>query len=191
MNTSTQETTLLQERMHWGIYLFPALFTVSFVVLMIPEFLVCHMFSSMTQSLVPGTQSLMLTIFPYFFSFVQLGTCAILFAIVKIARSKSLVTLTNRRLMFRTGVLSKTSGELPLENVEATFLHEPFLGRVFGFGTVIATGVGGIQFPLHFIGAAEQFHTALQNAVATAKRTIQLPNKMPLHNDESRYMPKS
>ena len=73
------------------------------------------------------------------------------FVSIWITYSKSQITLTDRRLLFRTGFIMRVSGELPLANIEAIFLIEPLLGRIFGFGTVGVTSVGGASLPLRFI----------------------------------------
>ena len=106
---------------------------------------------------------------------------------------KSEITLTNRRLIFRTGLVMRVAGELPLENVEAMIIVEPLLGRAFGYGTVIVTSVGGLRFPLRYIGSPQNFHANLQQAVNNAKRPVTTVNKIspPPLSDDSRYMPKS
>jgi uncharacterized membrane protein YdbT with pleckstrin-like domain len=46
--------------------------------------------------------------------------------------ANSEITLTNKRLIYRTGFLARAAGELPLENVDAIFIFEPLLGRLLG-----------------------------------------------------------
>jgi hypothetical protein len=109
--------------------------------------------------------------------------------------SKSEIFLTDRRLLFRAGFLSRRSGELPLENVESIYLSEPLVGRMFGYGTVMVTSVGGARFPLSFIGSPQGFHSMLQKAVADAKssaRGIPKPpeGRPPPRDDDARYRPK-
>src|SRR5260370_10610068 len=109
--------------------------------------------------------------------------------VLLVAYLKSEITLTNRRLIYRTGLLSRMSGELPLENVDTIVVFESLLGRAFGFGTVTVTSVGGMHFPLSYIGASQSFYAALQKAVKDAKSP---PQKFPPSPppDDSRYMPK-
>jgi hypothetical protein len=99
------------------------------------------------------------------------------------------ITLTNKRLIYRTGFLVRAAGELPLENVEAMFILEPLLGRLLGYGTVAVSTLGGLQSPLRFIGKPHVFHAALQRAVADAKAPSRRPPKPPPQPlDDSRYM---
>jgi hypothetical protein len=83
------------------------------------------------------------------------------------------------------------SGELPLENIETIFLVEPLLGRIFSFGTISLTSVGGARFPLRFIGTPKNFHIELQSAVAAAKMPrAHIKPPTPPADDHSRFMPK-
>jgi uncharacterized membrane protein YdbT with pleckstrin-like domain len=112
--------------------------------------------------------------------------------VVLVAYLSCQITLTNKRLVYRTGFLARAAGELPLENVEATFILEPLLGRLLGYGTVAVSTLGGLQLPLRFIGNPQVFHAALQRAVADAKAPSRPPPKPPSSAlDNSRYMPRA
>jgi hypothetical protein len=115
-----------------------------------------------------------------------------LLVVVLSAYLKSSITLTDRRLIYRTGLLSRVTGELPLNNVEAIILAEPPLGRLLGYGTVTVTSVGGLRFPLRYLATPAEFHTFLQKAITAAKSPAQPATKLPVQptSDDSRYMPK-
>ncbi len=120
-----------------------------------------------------------------------LGACLVCFVSTLFAYLKSEITLTNQRLLFKTGFIMRVSGELPLENIETIFLVEPLLGRIFGFGTILVTSVGGAKFPLRYIGTPKIFHIELQSAVAVAKMPrVPIKPPIPPADDHSRYMPK-
>jgi uncharacterized membrane protein YdbT with pleckstrin-like domain len=106
---------------------------------------------------------------------------------VLIAYLNSQIMLTNKRLIYRTGFLARAAGELPLENVEAMFISEPLLGRLLSYGTVAVSTLGGLQFPLRFIGKPQVFHAVLQGAVADAKAASRpTPRPAPVALDNSR-----
>jgi uncharacterized membrane protein YdbT with pleckstrin-like domain len=65
------------------------------------------------------------------------------FIVILLAYQNSEITLTNKRLIHRTGFVARAAGELPLENVEALFILEPLLGRLLGYGTVSAGSAPG------------------------------------------------
>jgi len=101
------------------------------------------------------------------------------------------ITLTNRRLVFRSGLLSRRSGELPLENIESVFISEPLFGRLLGYGTVTVTTVGGQTMPFQFIRTPRRFYALLKEAANATKTLGPSATKVATSapNDDSRYMP--
>jgi|ERR1017187_3795494 hypothetical protein len=185
------ETTLAKVRLHWGIFI-PAFLVVFALPLPVLPMLIfvkttANMMSQFGQQ--PAESNswvLWLVVIPDLLIF------GFLFLVTWFAYLKSEIMLTNKRLIFRTGLLSRVSGELPLENVESIFIIEPFIGRLCGYGTVTVTSIGGRAFPLHCVGSPQNFHAALQRAVANAKARGKSVSKpvTPAQDDDSRYMPK-
>lgn len=185
------ETTLATVRLHWGVFI-PAFFILFALSLPIfPVMFFVKMTADMMSQLNPQPTSsnswlLLIVLVPDLFIS---GTVLL---VTWIAYLKSEIKLTDKRLIFRTGLLSRLSGELPLENVESIFIIEPFIGRLCGYGTVTVTSLGGRAFPLHCIGSPLTFHAALQNAVVYAKtpRSPNLKPAPPRQDDDSRFRPK-
>lgn len=188
------ETTLARERLHWGIFILPLLIL---LFAAIPEIILINIFKKLFATIEPiggNTQPQR----PFFWLYAMMifvgampGVLALLGAWLSYTKSELL--LTSKRLMFRTGFLNKISGELPLENVESIYIAEPLFGRMFGYGTVAVTSVGGAIFPLRYIGSPQQFHSKLQQAVATAKSPANISMQPPHKNigdGDSRYMPR-
>jgi uncharacterized membrane protein YdbT with pleckstrin-like domain len=183
------EKTLIKTRLHWAIFI-PALLT--FLVLFIPALLAVFSLNVMVNAI---TQIIHLPSYPGWIWMVAFTPAVVfggtMFLITWNAYSHSEITLTNRRLIFRAGFLSRITGELPLQNVEAIFIIEPLIGRLFGFGTILVTSVGASRFPLRLIEAPQVFHATLQSAISDAKRGNKAVPKMPSPtSDDSRYMPK-
>jgi uncharacterized membrane protein YdbT with pleckstrin-like domain len=192
MNDVQNETTLAQARLHWAIFILPLLATGMLLLVALPFLFLIHVFSNMVSQINPQHVTPVggfLSVFP-FLPVVIVGLP--LLVITWVAYLKSEITLTNRRLIFRAGFLMRIAGEIPLENVEAIIIVEPLMGRVFGYGTVIVTSVGGLRFPLRYIGEAQNFHAKLQQAVKDAKRPAQAGKKVSVSrpDDDSRYLPK-
>jgi uncharacterized membrane protein YdbT with pleckstrin-like domain len=196
MNQNSDETILRRERLHKGIFILPALVFALPLVPLIALFFVLSFIHQKTseafQQMQPQSNPSWLLYLPILALVVPwLLACLMSFVSTLLAYLKSEITLTNRRLLFRTGFLMRVSGELPLENIEAIFLVEPLLGRIFGYGTILLTSVGGAKFPLRFIGTPKIFHVDLQSAVAVAKLPRQhIKTPAPPADDYSRYMPK-
>jgi uncharacterized membrane protein YdbT with pleckstrin-like domain len=189
-----QETTLAKVRLHWGIFIPVLLFALCPILLLLPFMFLMHgLFNTLGQMGMPANPSLNLIWLPVLAPYLVMILGLLLGTWFSYLKSE--VTLTDRRLIFRTGFLSRRSGELPLENVESIFISEPLLGRIFGYGTVTVTTIGGAGFPLAFIGSAQSFHATVQNAVVDAKnctRGFPKPPESgsPVQDDDSRYKPK-
>jgi len=192
MNNLEKEITLAQLKLHWGIFVPVVMTATLFLVAMIPMVVMiraandlAHQFNAQVSNTI-SCFLLILILLP------EIVIALPLLLLTLAAYSKSSITLTNRRLIFRTGLLARVQGELPLENMEMILLNEPPLGRLLGYGTLTVTSLGGLRFPLRYVASPIGFHAALQQAVAAAKSPVN-PSPPPastgLH-DDSPYMPK-
>ena len=57
--------------------------------------------------------------------------------------------LTNQRIIAKRGYIRQHSLELMLTKVESIQVKQPFVGRLFNYGTIVVTGTGGTreEFP--------------------------------------------
>jgi hypothetical protein len=174
MNLNNSEYILRRERLHKGLFILPALV---FVLPLIPIVALCFFISIIHRQTNDFFQQMQAQSNPSGLLYLPVLVLAVPWLLVSLvsfvstlfAYLKSEITLTNQRLLFRTGFILRVSGELPLENIETIFLVEPLLGRILGYGTILLTSVGAARFPLRYIGAPQVFHEALQSAVAAAK----------------------
>lgn len=60
------------------------------------------------------------------------------------------LTLTDQRLIIRSGVFTKTTNETELYRVRDTAIEEPFFYRLFGVGNVIIYSTDEAEGRLHF-----------------------------------------
>jgi uncharacterized membrane protein YdbT with pleckstrin-like domain len=196
---SQQETTLAKVRLHWGIFV-PALL-LAFLPLLayLPIILLAHgLLKSLGQLGMRSNQNPAMPSLNLVWLMAEVvGLVVVLSPLLGawFAYAKSEVTLTNRRLVFRSGFLSRRSGELPLENVESIYISEPLIGRICGYGTVTVTSLGGASFRLSFIGSPQSLHSTVQEAVLNAKKTVRGISKPSdsierANNDDSQYRPK-
>lgn len=191
MSSPNTELTLANVRLHWGIFI-PA-FLIS-IFLLLPVFamlLVLRIIDGLANQLSfqpvhSNSWTVLIVLIP------ELTLAVLALLATWFAYLKSEIRLTTKRLFFRTGLLARRQGELPLENVEAIFIVEPLIGRIFGFGTILVTGVGGVRFPLRYIGSPHVFHSKLQKAIADMKNPLSMSPEAPSGRpmDDSRYMPK-
>jgi uncharacterized membrane protein YdbT with pleckstrin-like domain len=79
-----------------------------------------------------------------------LGIVSALGALIR--RATTELAVTDRRVIFKTGIFQRHTVEMNLSKVETVGVNQSILGRVLGFGTVIVRGTGGSFEPIPFIG---------------------------------------
>jgi uncharacterized membrane protein YdbT with pleckstrin-like domain len=74
----------------------------------------------------------------------------------------TLFVVTNRRIVSRSGILSKSSIEMMVDKVEEVTFQQSFFGRMLNYGTVRIIGTGGSHEPFDFMANPSAFQTAVQ-----------------------------
>jgi uncharacterized membrane protein YdbT with pleckstrin-like domain len=92
-----------------------------------------------------------------------LAVCFFGYGLMK--RNATEMSVTNRRLVIKTGMLSRRTIELLLGRVESIQVQESFWGRMFGFGTVIVHGTGGTPETFHRIARPLDFRRQMEQQV--------------------------
>jgi uncharacterized membrane protein YdbT with pleckstrin-like domain len=105
---------------------------------------------------------------------------ALLAALYEWIRLRSIeMGVTNRRVVRKTGIVSRQTEELRLASIETIDLRQTAWGRMFGFGDVVLTGRGEsamifsrLAHPLEAKRAIESAYAAnVEDARAAAPRT--------------------
>jgi uncharacterized membrane protein YdbT with pleckstrin-like domain len=161
---SAGESVILQARMHWAVVALPA---IGAVIACVIFGMADAVFQHLVRAFIGGGAILprifLLPCIPFLF----LGAIGTLLALL--ARSNTLITLTNRRLIIHKGILSKTTVELLLKQIETVAIRLPLLGRIFGYGTVVVRGTGGGVFALQFLENTEQLYSKLQDVMQISR----------------------
>lgn len=74
--------------------------------------------------------------------------------------------VTSRRVVRKTGILSRTTEELRLASIETIDLHQSAWGRLLGFGNVLLTGRGESAMIFSQLAAPLEAKRAIENAYA-------------------------
>lgn len=71
------------------------------------------------------------------------------FAQMMVTKAATEIAVTNKRLIYKRGLVARAAGEINIDRVEGTSVHQGFLGRILNYGVVIVRGmgVGAIQLP--------------------------------------------
>ncbi len=84
------------------------------------------------------------------------------------------LVMTDQKVMVRQGYLSRDWVQIPLERVETAYLVEPIFGRMFGYSTVIITGIGSGTVAVPYVIDGDAFVTDLQGRITHENRTVEL-----------------
>ena len=101
---------------------------------------------------------------------ILLTVVTVLFAapLLLIPLIKSISTemaVTNRRVMLKTGWLSRRTVEMNLAKIETVNVDQGIVGRMLGYGTVVMVGTGGTGEPLSFVSDPLAVRRAVLSAI--------------------------
>lgn len=102
---------------------------------------------------------------------LALSGAAALIAAGIIRRVATEVAVSNRRVLIKTGLLSRRSVEVLLPKVESIGVDESFLGRILGYGSVIVRGTGGTFETFDKIAHPNELRRQVQGQLANAALT--------------------
>lgn len=74
--------------------------------------------------------------------------------------------VTNRRVVRKTGIVSRETGELRLASIETIDLHQTVWGRMLGYGDVVLTGRGESSMIFARLAEPLQAKRAIEGAYA-------------------------
>lgn len=124
---AADETLLYQAKIHWMIYA-PAS-----IIMLIG---------------LPGMLTTLVRLFSgeaLFSGWIVFFVGALWFGWSHLVRINTEMFVTNRRVVIKTGVISRNTVELNLKRVESFSVDQGILGRTFNYGTVTALGTGGVK----------------------------------------------
>ena len=131
------ETVAYATSLHWLVYLRPIVLLVLSVLSLIATSAVTALIAAYALKII----ALLLGLFA-----LASGLDAL------IRRSTTELAVTDRRVIYKTGILQRHSMEMNRSKVETVGVNQSILGRVLGYGTVIVRGTGGSFEPIQFIG---------------------------------------
>tara|TARA_B110000285_G_scaffold85647_1_gene98304 strand:- start:71 stop:445 length:375 start_codon:yes stop_codon:yes gene_type:complete len=72
-------------------------------------------------------------------------------------------SLTNKRIVVKTGIIGRSTEELKLSKVETVELRQSILGRIFGFGNIVLSGTGASNLVLKTVADPVQVKKTIDN----------------------------
>lgn len=87
-----------------------------------------------------------------------------------IRRATTEMAVTNKRVLIKTGLISRRTVELNLGKIENIAVDQGLLGRMMNYGKITVVGTGGTREPFGYVAAPLDFRRAVQ-AAADARGT--------------------
>lgn len=81
----------------------------------------------------------------------------------------TVIAITSRWLVYKTGLIARTAHETNLHNIEEVTLRRSFWGKLFGYGSLVVRGEGLAVLELPPIARPVQFRQALEDAMIRIK----------------------
>ena len=86
-----------------------------------------------------------------------------------IRQKTSEFVITNKRIIMKTGLISRKTFEMNLQKIESVNVDQSFWGRLLGFGTVSIVGTGGSRESFADISEPLLFRRKFQETEITAE----------------------
>jgi len=104
-------------------------------------------------------------------AFLAIGVVALVIAAIYllaaiVRRRSAEFAVTNKRIIFKTGVARRTTQEIFLNKVESVNVGEGLLGRTLNYGSIAIRGTGGSIEPFHKIAHAQEFRRQVQEQIS-------------------------
>lgn len=107
------------------------------------------------------------------FGFVLLVFGGLIVLLGYLKRKATEMAVTNKRVLIKTGLLSRKTLELLLTKVESIGVEEGALGRMFGYGSVVVRGIGGTPEPFKGVRSPLEFRKQVQQLVEAREQELQ------------------
>jgi uncharacterized membrane protein YdbT with pleckstrin-like domain len=75
------------------------------------------------------------------------------------------IGVTNQRIIYKTGFISRATSELQLRSIEEVNMQQDIAGRIFGYGKILIHGTGAEDIKLPNLGDPLMLRKALQEAI--------------------------
>jgi len=95
------------------------------------------------------------------------GSTLMIWGVLK--RNATEMVVTNKRVIVKTGIVTRRTFEMLLTRIESIAVEEPAWGRMLGYGTVILRGVGGTPDEFDLIAKPLAFRSYVQEQIAATR----------------------
>ena len=139
-NLMSGEVVLYEAKISWVNYL-PSIF------LFIVGILLIRLYSTI------GYVIIIISVFNFFVAFITRWTTELV--------------VTSKRVIHKTGLISRKTIELNHSKVESYYVEQSVLGRIFDFGTIVIHGTGGGKNPIRDVDSPLMFRNKAMEIIDT------------------------
>jgi len=91
-------------------------------------------------------------------TFAEIGLLLFVYAYIRYKTTE--LAFTNKRVIAKSGFISRSSIEMKIDKVESVQVQQSILGRILNYGTLIISGAGNPQTPIEGISDPMAFRRA-------------------------------
>ena len=147
------EQVLYKTGLHWIVLVGPTVVAAFFLLIGLPLF-IGSFWEKTGQGLQLGVTG-----------FGMLAFAGLVVGLGYLARKATEMAVTNKRIVIKTGLLSRRTFELLLSKVESIGVEEGLMGRMLGYGSVVVRGTGGTPEPFKNVAHPLEFRRQVQQRV--------------------------
>ena len=156
------ETVLYKTRLHWIVLLGPL---VAAILLAAIGLVLCV--TGYQTSGASALNSPMVIV-----GAILLVVAVVLVGIGRVRQNSTEVALTSKRVLIKTGFVSRKSIEVLLSKVESIGVDESGMGRMLGYGGVIVRGTGGTFETFSRIAHPNEFRKQVQQQIGASSTGV-------------------
>jgi uncharacterized membrane protein YdbT with pleckstrin-like domain len=102
---------------------------------------------------------------PALLTIVTLGLLCPVLLIPWIQRATTDLGVTNKRVIAKTGLISRNTVEQRIQKIESIRVHQGLAGRVLDYGTIMVHGTGGATTPIRNVASPFVFKRAVESVI--------------------------
>ena len=102
---------------------------------------------------------------------IAFGLGLIVWLIVYVRYKTTELAVTNKRVIVKSGFISRQTVEINIAKVESIQVHQDVMGRLFNYGTLVISGAGDPQAPIVGISNPMEFRRAFMEAQDQAQHS--------------------
>ena len=156
-NLVSGETVIYETRLHWVVMFWHVV--VGSLLLALPGALLLY-YALTQKGIEPRTLQLMEA------AAIALLVCGLIVILMgMLRRNATEMAVTNRRVVIKSGLLSRKTIEMLLAKVESIEVSESAAGRLLGYGSIVVIGTGGTPEPFHKVAHPLEFRNRVQQQI--------------------------